>query len=89
VLPTEIGLPFAVPGTWTLELSATTALGTQPGARATFPVAPADGTVQETVPGASTTTVPVQVSVVDQSTTTAPFVTTTLAPTTSTSSPDG
>jgi len=86
VLPTEIGLPFEVPGTWTLELSATTALGTQPGARSEFLVAPADGTVA-TDPGATTTTLPVQVSVVDQSTTTAPFVTTTLPTTTSSSVP--
>jgi copper transport protein len=85
VLPTDNGLPFGVAGTWTLELSASTALGTQPGAQATFLVDAADGT-QVTTPGQPTATTPgVSVSVVDQTTTTAPFVTTaapTLPPTT-------
>jgi copper transport protein len=75
VLPTDKGIPFTVAGTWTLELSGSTALGTQPGARATFVVGSADGTEVQT-PGSTTPTVPAQISVVDQSTTTAPFVTT-------------
>jgi putative copper export protein/methionine-rich copper-binding protein CopC len=75
VLPTDKGIPFAVPGTWTLELSGSTALGTQPGARFTFLVNPTDGT-EITTPGSTASTPPVQVSVVDQATTSAPFVTT-------------
>jgi len=86
VLPTDKGIPFGVPGTWTLELSGSTALGTQPGARATFVVDNADGT-QVSVPATTGSTVPVQVSVVDQSTTAAPFVTTTVAPPPPTSAP--
>jgi copper transport protein len=86
VLPTDKGIPFGVPGTWTLELSGSTALGTQPGARATFVVDNADGS-QVSVPATTGSTVPVQVSVVDQSTTAAPFVTTTVAPPPPTSAP--
>jgi hypothetical protein len=63
-----------------------TAQGSQPGARATFVVDNADGS-QVSTPGASTSTVPVQVTVVDQSTTAAPFVTTTAAPPPPTSAP--
>lgn len=84
VLPTDKGIPFGAAGTWTLELSGSTALGTQPGARATFLVNAVDGT-EITTPGSTASTVPVQVSVVDQATTSAPFVTTTtptLPPTT-------
>lgn len=79
VLPTDKGIPFGVPGTWTLELSGSTAQGTQPGARYTFQVLNADGS-SVTTPGVTAPTIPVQVSVVDQSTTAAPFVTTTVAP---------
>ena len=58
MLPQDIGLPLHVPGTWTLELSASTAVGTQPGASTTFLVENADGT-QPSVPGAATgTTLP-------------------------------
>jgi putative copper export protein/methionine-rich copper-binding protein CopC len=77
VLPTENGLPFGVAGTWTIELSASTATGTQPGAQATFLVDAADGT-QVTTPGQPTSTIAVSVNVVDSTTATAPFVTTTL-----------
>lgn len=79
VLPTEKGLPFGVGGTWTIELSGSTALGTQPGARATFVVDNADGTAtgDTTAPQGTAPSVPVEVTVVDQSTTSAPFVTTT------------
>ena len=77
VLPTDKGIPFEVAGTWTLELSGSTALGTQPGARATFLVNAADGSEVTTPAGSTASHVPVQVSVVDQSTTSAPFVTTT------------
>jgi uncharacterized membrane protein len=76
VLPTDKGIPFEVPGTWTLELSGSTAQGTQPGARATFVVSSVNGGAVST-PSTTTATVPVQVTVVDQSTTSAPFVTTT------------
>jgi copper transport protein len=75
VLPTDKGIPFEVAGTWTLELSGSTALGTQPGARFTFVVNPADGS-EITTPGSTASTVPVAVTVVDQATTSAPFVTT-------------
>jgi copper transport protein len=75
VLPIDKGIPFQVPGTWTLELSGSTALGTQPGARFTFLVGSEDGT-EVTTTLATSQSVPAQISVVDQSTTTAPFVTT-------------
>jgi hypothetical protein len=68
-----------VPGTWTLVLSATTAVGTQPGASTTFLVENGDGS-QPSVPGAPVgSTVPgasVVVSVVGQTNAPAPFVTT-------------
>ena len=76
VLPADKGIPFEVPGTWTLELSGSTALGTQPGARATFLVDNADGSDAGS-PVGSTSSLPVQVTVVDQATTSAAFVTTT------------
>jgi putative copper export protein/methionine-rich copper-binding protein CopC len=79
VLPQDKGLPFDVPGTWTLVLSATTAVGTQPGASTTFLVENGDGS-QPSVPGAPVgSTVPgasVVVSVVGQTNAPAPFVTT-------------
>ncbi len=70
MLPTEIGLPFEVPGTWTLELIATTTLGTQPGASGpTFLVAHADGTVATDADADHARRLPVEVNVVDRSTT--------------------
>jgi copper transport protein len=87
VLDDSVGLPFDVPGVWTLELVASTAAGVQEGAAITFEVFNADGsrvTIPETPPSS-----PVSVSIVDQSTTTAPVVTTTLPPVTSTSAPPG
>jgi putative copper export protein/methionine-rich copper-binding protein CopC len=91
VLPTENGIPFEVPGTWTIELVGSTAIGTQPGARATFVVASADAGTTGSIPAG--TTVPPQgsvgVSVVEQPTTSAGFVTTTTAPPTTTSVPGG
>jgi putative copper export protein/methionine-rich copper-binding protein CopC len=79
VLPQDVGIPFQVPGTWTLVLSASTAVGTQPGATTTFLVENGDGT-QPSVPGAPTGTTlpsaPVVVTVIGQTNTTAPFVTT-------------
>jgi hypothetical protein len=77
VLPTDKGIPFGAAGTWTLELSASTAQGTQPGARATFLVDQPDGSEPITTGGGGTTPGPsVGVSVVNQVTTSAPFVTT-------------
>jgi copper transport protein len=86
VLPTDIGLPFQVAGQWTIELIASTTLGSQPGARATFQVDPADGSTSS-LPSTTSTTVPVDISIVDQSTTSAPFVTTTTTTTTPPSTP--
>ena len=71
VLPTDKGIPFGAAGTWTLEFSGSTALGTQPGARATFLVNPVDGT-QTRPRRARPRRCVVVVSVVDQPTTTAP-----------------
>src|SRR4029079_3755753 len=61
VLPTDKGIPFGVPGQWTLELSGSTAQGTQPGAPATFVVDNTDGS-QVSTPGSTGSTVPAQVS---------------------------
>ncbi len=82
VLLGEVGIPFDAPGTWTIELIATTATGNQPGAKTTFAVNAADGTVS-TIPDVSTTT-PLAIQLIDQSTTSAPFAT--AAPTTTTTS---
>jgi copper transport protein len=87
VLETETGIPFDVAGQWTLEFSAATATGVLQAATQTFNVVNPDGS-QLTIP-AQQTVAPVapvapQVSVIDQTTTTAPFVTTTLAPATTT-----
>ena len=71
ILKTSEGLPFGVPGTWTLELSASTTTGVLENATYTFAVADANGeyvTIPQPVTGVS-----VQVELIDQSTTTAPF----------------
>jgi copper transport protein len=71
ILETVNGLPFAVPGTWTLELSASTTTGVVENATLRFAVTDATGafvTIAPTVSG-----VPVEVEVIDQVTTTAPF----------------
>jgi copper transport protein len=83
VLDDSVGLPFNVAGTWTIQLVASTAIGVQEGAETTFPITDADGNFP-TIPPADST-IPVQVSLVEQPTTTAPFATspTTVAPTTS------
>lgn len=78
VLTIDNGIPLLTPGTWTLELIASTTTGTQPGAQRTFLVENADGS-QPSIPASGTTqpqSASVVVSVVDQSTTIAPFVTT-------------
>ncbi len=83
ILKTSEGLPFSVPGSWTLELSASTTTGVLENATYTFAVADANGdyvTIPPAVTGAS-----VQVELIDQSTTTAPFGTT--APTEPASTP--
>ena len=72
ILETAQGLPFLVPGTWTLELSASTATGVLENATYTFLVRAADGSVV-TIPPATASTVPVQVTLIDQVTTLAPF----------------
>jgi copper transport protein len=76
VLDDAVGLPFNVPGTWTLELIASTALGTQTGARTEFVVAAADGTTP-TVPAATLPVGSPVVSSVIPVTTSPGFVTTT------------
>lgn len=89
VLKAAEGLPLNAPGTWTLEVTASTATATLPGALQTFLVVNADGS-QLSVPSQPTLPSPsVVVSEVQQSTTTAPFVTTTLAPVVVTSAPAG
>ncbi len=70
-LKTAEGLPFLVPGVWTLQLSASTTTGVIDNAVYTFEVTDVNGaqiTVAPVVSG-----VPVQVELIDQSTTTAPF----------------
>jgi copper transport protein len=74
VLPVEHGIPFGVAGDWTIELSASTGLGTN-SSQTTFVVTAADGS-QTSTPQGTSPSVPVGVTVVDQPTTTAPFVTT-------------
>ena len=88
-LATEDGLPFAVGGVWTLQLSVTTATGTLDGATRTFQVFDAEG--NEVVTPQTVVSTPTQVSVVEQTNTTAPFATTTTTtpPVTSTSAPPG
>ncbi len=82
------GLPFQVGGTWTLQLSVSTATGTLQDATATFQVLDADG--NEVLTPQVAVTAPTEVQVVDQTTTTAPFATTTTtAPTTTTTVPSG
>ncbi len=71
ILETANGLPFTVPGTWTLELSASTTTGVVENATYTFAVTDVNGdfvTIPPSVTGA-----PVQVELIDQVTTTAPF----------------
>ena len=77
VLLTENGLPLAVPGTWTLQLSGATTQGVLQGALNTFLVVAADGTVDTSAD--TTTTLPptVQTSVVTSPDNTAGFATTT------------
>ncbi len=74
ILETVDGLPFTVPGTWTLELSASTTTGVLENVTYTFAVTDPEG-VSVTVP-TSVSAVPVQVELIDQVTTTAPFGTT-------------
>ncbi|HEY5663202.1 MAG TPA: CopD family protein [Ilumatobacter sp.] len=80
ILDDSVGLPFVVPGTWTLELSASTASGVLEGATVTFAVTDENGDYVTIPPNAPA--VPVQVELVDQSTTTAPFATTPVDPAT-------
>jgi len=86
ILETADGLPFTVPGTWTLELSASTTTGVLENATYTFAVTDTEGAFVTIPPSVST--VPVQVELIDQVTTTAPFGTTppTAPPTVPTSS---
>lgn len=90
VLDQSVGIPFDAPGSWTIALSASTATGFLDGASTTFLVTNADGSIETIPPVASS--VPTQVTIIDQSTTTAPFATTTTTTTTtppSTSAPAG
>lgn len=70
-LKTAEGLPFLVPGTWTLELSASTTAGVLENATYTFAVTDASGAFVTIAPVG--TAPPVQVELIDQVTTTAPF----------------
>lgn len=70
-LETAEGLPFLVPGTWTLELSASTTMGVLENATYTFAVTDASGAFVTIAPVGNG--VPVQVELIDQVTTTAPF----------------
>ena len=88
VLLESQGIPFDVPGTWTIELIGSTTIGTQPGAFATFVVDSADGSVASTLV-APTTTVAVGIQIFDQTTTTAPFGTSPPVETTTTTVPSG
>jgi copper transport protein len=87
VLARSAGLPFTVPGTWTVQLYAATSTGVLEWAGTTFVVFDEAGNFV-TIP-ASQTTVPSQVSIVDLVTTTAPFATTTTTTIPETSVPSG
>jgi len=71
VLETADGLPFTVPGTWRLELSASTATGVLENVTNTFLVTDSAGNVVTIPPAVST--LPVSTELIDQVTTTAPF----------------
>lgn len=81
ILQTDDGLPLNIPGTWTLQVFASTSQGVLEGAERTFLLLDPDGNAV-TIPS-SGSQVPVEVELLDQTTTTAPFATsTTVAPTT-------
>lgn len=88
ILETAQGLPFTVPGTWTLELSVSTGTGVLENVTSTFLVTDAGGNVVTIPPTVST--VPLSTELIDQVTTTAPFGTALPTdPTTTTTDPTG
>jgi copper transport protein len=87
ILLTAEGLPFNVAGTWTLQLSASTAVGVLEDATTTFLITEADGSVP-TIPPAQPTS-NVQVEIVDPTTTTAPLATLATTTTVATTPPSG
>ncbi len=87
ILETDQGLPLNIPGTWTLQVFASTTTGVLEGAERTFLLLDQDGNAVTIPPTVSQA--PVQVEEFDQTTTTAPFATTSTTVTTSTSVPTG
>jgi copper transport protein len=86
------GLPLNLPGTWTIQVFASTASGaTLDGATGSFPLVDQTGVVP-TIPPVVVTT-PVEVQIIDSSTTVAPFATSPTVPpsesTTPTTAPPG
>ena len=75
VLDDSVGLPLNTPGTWTLQVFASTSTGVLEGAARTFLLSDASGSFVTIPP--TETTVDLQIQEIDQSTTTAPFATTT------------
>ena len=75
-LDDSVGLPFAVAGSWTVEISATTPTG--PASQAfNFTVAAADGSTPVEQPTQPTAAPPVSIQFVDPSTPAADFASTT------------
>ncbi len=88
ILETDQGLPLNIPGTWTLQVFASTTNGVLEGAERTFLLLDQNGNAVTIPPTVSQ--VPVQIEEFDQTTTTAPFATTTSTTVpTSTSAPEG
>jgi len=72
-LDNDIGLPFRVSGTWTMEMLSSSTLGVGQGKAATFIIQNADGTV-DTVATNDTTPAP-GINLIDTATTVAPIAT--------------
>ncbi len=87
VLRTAEGLPLNIPGTWTLQVFASTTQGVLEGAERTFLLLDQDGN-QITIPPSGSQP-PVEIEVVDPTTTTASFATSTTTSPPTTAAPDG
>jgi copper transport protein len=66
VLPQDVGIPFDVAGTWTLQVSGVTSTGAVSGAQQTFQVTGGDNAASTTTP----TTGPVETVIIDPALTT-------------------
>lgn len=72
-LDDDIGLPFRVSGTWTMQVLSSSTLGAGQGTGATFLIKNADGTVNSVV--TNTTAAPPGINLIDSATTLAPVAT--------------